>query len=450
METPKTTIRTSQHTVRFANAGKRSELSRVLAECRRVASIMLDDVWTNGYSWEANDGPQEFSVGKNQFRVPPYLDYNRFGIETFLSARLLSSLCTQLAGMISASVEKQRKRLYVLKDKKQNGVPRRQLKTLIRKLKQNIPQKPSVEKMRIEVSSKCADYQESDGEFNAFLRLKSLTTDGGGFIKIPIRHTKHSNRLKAKSIGMKNSYLVGDSAVDLRWEIPVPAERSDGIILGGDQGMKTVLTLSNQEGNTIKTPEQCPHGHTLESICVKLSRKRKGSKAFKRAQAHRKNHINWSINQLNLAGVRQINLEKIWNINFKKNTSKTLSHWTNTAIRDKVEDVALMNGVRLTEQSSTYRSQRCSACGLVRKANRKGKIYKCRNCGFTVDADENASRNHSVELPEIPWTFRKTGRNRGEGFFWTSNGLFDQSGRSLESLPPQTKETPCIKTHGFF
>lgn len=47
----------------------------------------------------------------------------------------------------------------------------------------------------------------------------------------------------------------------------------------------------------------------------------------------------WSINQLDLKNVKQVNLEKVWNINFKSKTSRLMSHWTNTLIRDKLKSV---------------------------------------------------------------------------------------------------------------
>ena len=71
-----------------------------------------------------------------------------------------------------------------------------------------------------------------------------------------------------------------------------------------------------------------------------------------------------------------------------------------------------MNGVHFVEQDSTYRSQRCSCCGNVRKANRKGKIYECKHCGNVIDADYNASINHSIDLPEIPYNLRERNLNR--------------------------------------
>ena len=133
--------------------------------------------------------------------------------------------------------------------------------------------------------------------------------------------------------------------------------------------------------------------------------------------------------------VSKLLVDYIWNIGFKNKTSKKLRHWTNTIIRDKVEDLCKTDGVHLVFQSSTYRSQRCSCCGLVRKSNRKGKIYHCDNCGLEIDADYNASLNHEQNLFEIPYDFRKLNLNR-VGFYWLESGLFDLTGTSLQSVPP--------------
>jgi len=58
----------------------------------------------------------------------------------------------------------------------------------------------------------------------------------------------------------------------------------------------------------------------------------------------------------------------------------------------------------------------------------------CKHCGNTIDADYNASLNHIVDIPEIPYILRKMNLNR-TGFFWKENGFFDLSGTSLESVP---------------
>ena len=117
--------------------------------------------------------------------------------------------------------------------------------------------------------------------------------------------------------------------------------------------------------------------------------------------------------------------EKIWNIGYRHGRSRKLSSWTNTLIRDRLMDRCERLGVRVVHQSSAYRSQRCNACGLVRKSSRKGKEYGCPNCGSHMDADLNAAMNHETALPDIPWNLRKLNLNR-KGFFWTEEEFINR------------------------
>jgi transposase len=426
----KPNIKTSKHFVKFANKGKRDNLAIFLKEYRRVAALIVDDIWLNGYKSTVKGVDYEFNVSKNLFQVPKYIDYNRFKFDTTLTARAMSSLVTQLVAVLGAAVDKQRKRVWQLNKSKEEGVSKRKRHLLARKIKTNIPQKPTVVKLNPELSSKCIDWQSTDCQFNGFIRLKSIMTNKMQ-IKIPIKYHKHSHKLVQLGGEKMTSFIISDDYVNIRWTLPKVEQKKEGDVVGADQGFKDVLTLSDEQ----VTPRSDIHGHSLESILRTMSRKKKGSKAFARSQAHRKNFINWSVKQLNFNGVKELRLEKIWNIGYKNKTSRLMSSWTNTIIKDKVEDRCVQEGVLLIEQSSTYRSQRCSGCGNVRKANRKGKSYSCKNCGLTIDADLNASLNHVVDLPEIPYTLRKQNLNRGGGFFWNPVGIYDFEGRSLESLP---------------
>ena len=121
--------------------------------------------------------------------------------------------------------------------------------------------------------------------------------------------------------------------------------------------------------------------------------------------------------------------------------SRYMKCWTNSFIVDKLKSVSEMHGVHVKEQDSTYRSQRCSDCGMVHKSNRKGKSYECINCGNIIDADLNASLNHVIELPEVPFEMRNLKLNR-KGFFWKSDGFFSLDGEEFTvPLSPITQET---------
>ncbi len=119
-----------------------------------------------------------------------------------------------------------------------------------------------------------------------------------------------------------------------------------------------------------------------------------------------------------------------------------VAHSPEIVQRDKLIDVAEMEGFLVKLQSSTYRSQRCSNCGLVRKANRKGKNYVCgsTNCGLSIDADLNAARNHLQELPDIPISLRKLNLNR-KGFYWKPYGFQDLAGAELTVPLPETNKS---------
>ena len=424
-------IRTSKHTTKFTNTGKKHNLALFVDEYRRVAQLLMGHIWTNGYQWEHKGEAQEFNISANKLFLPGMLlsgVAQQAGIETFLTGRALKCCMTQVASEIKAEVHKQAKRLFMLTKLKNEGQNRSKRQQLIKRIKQNIPVKLDCSKMCPELNSICCNFQEvKSAEFDGVLRITSITKTKID-IKVPIKFTRHSRKLQRKGT-LKNSFLIRDDSIDFRWELPTVSKRTKGKVVGADQGLRNVLTLSDGQVTT----KVDAHGHTLHSIAQKLTRKKKGSKAFAKAQSHRVNFVNWSVNQLNLRDIKQINLEQIWHIGFKTKTSRFLRHWTNTTIRDKVEAIGEELGVQVTHQSSTYRSQRCSGCGVVRKANRKGEKFECSNCGLVLCADLNASLNHAVQLPEIPWTFRELKKNR-KGFFWKKSGLFDLNGTSLQSV----------------
>ena len=56
--------------------------------------------------------------------------------------------------------------------------------------------------------------------------------------------------------------------------------------------------------------------------------------------------------------------------------------------------IALRSSVLVNRVSPRYTSQTCSRCGFKDKLNRRTvSLFVCKNCGFTCNADRNASRN---------------------------------------------------------
>ena len=413
-------IRSTKHTLKDLNGGKSNMLRLFCAEYSRVCKLVIDEIWDNGYvvadDMRAKGWTDFNSDDKQMLSLPNKLDYKKFNIETSLSARAFQCCVNQAGGIIRASVTKQRKvEFYRQKHANYKG-------------KDNKFSKPVLEQdVSPQLNANCLNIQKcKSGRFWGFIELKSLGEQFGK-IRVPILGHKQFNKWLNRGMDICNSVSIFKKSLQLSLERDIEPHPQGDKVIGIDQGLKTVATLS--DGQT--TPDVDAHGHSLDAILDKLSRKTKDSNAFGRAQKHRKNFINWCINQLNFDGLKEVRLEKIVNIGYKSGRSRKLSHWTNTEIRDKITSLCESLEVPIVLQDSTYRSQRCHSCGNVRKANRSGKTYSCKNCGTVCDADHNAAMNHEADLPNIPFGLRGRKLNIGKGFFWNPDGIKTFDGQEL-------------------
>jgi IS605 OrfB family transposase len=76
--------------------------------------------------------------------------------------------------------------------------------------------------------------------------------------------------------------------------------------------------------------------------------------------------------------------------------NKLLGSWSPDELRRFIVYKAEAKGKAVVEVNPRYTSQRCSRCGFIRKSNRHGLHFRCGSCGFTLNADLNASRNIEV------------------------------------------------------
>jgi transposase len=386
-----------------------------MAEYRKAVHFYCDYLLTNKIYFNN----RVFSVKDELYDCPSMLSTTGIEFDSSLSARALKCASTQACGILKALFANHSKNLFVQKLLKKRGQINKKLDKKIENWK--VP-KLDIENINAELNSICANFQESNN-FAGFLELKSLGKSFG-VIRLPITSTRIYR--KFYKIGkMKNSFLVNEHQISIRFDVDTPDLKSVGRVVGADQGISTCLTLS--DGQVTKRDN---HEHDLKSITQKLARKRIGSKAFKKAQDHRKNYVNWSINRLNFAHIKEVRLENIINIGYKNKRSRYLSHFCNTLVRNKLLDICKENGVTLLLQNSTYRSQRCCKCGWTLKTNRKAKLFSCNYCSYIGDADLNAAKNHEANLTELPKGFSGLKLNK-VGFFWKEKGLYNSNGLEL-------------------
>ena len=433
----KTLIRTAQHTTKFSNPGKLEVLRTFLSEYQLAVQHYVDYFWTTKVEWIASDQSIKcLDVVDEKFDLPNFISTtdNEPTNTPSLSSRIIKSAAGQALGIVGSVIAKRNKLAFKLNVATAKGDVKRAT-TLQEELEKFKLTKPDAKITTANLDSNTLDFISVDGsgekfkEFDGFLKIKSMSKSLG-FIEIPVKFHRQVKNLKNRGYTQKTTWFVSIDKVCSTWEKPLPTKKTSGRKVGADQGIKTCLTLSDGQ-----TTSNCNHGHSLESIMQKLSRCKKGSNGFKRAQDHRKNYINWSIKQLNLDDINEIGYENVTNIRYGKNQSNFMKCWTFTTIRTTVERICEETGVQLTQQSSIYRSQRCSSCGFVHKKSRNKKQFTCTQCSHTLDADLNGALNHEVELPDISYVLLSRKLNIA-GFYWLESGLYSIDGEEI-TVPRQ-------------
>ncbi len=195
----------------------------------------------------------------------------------------------------------------------------------------------------------------------------------------------------------KNDYYL---MIQVHKEIPEKIKECN--ILGIDLGIKKIAVTSNN------VFYKSSHLKNIKGKYQKLKRdlQRKGTKSAK----HKLKQISGKENRF----VRDVNhciskeivntnntvyaLENLRNIRtniktYNKKLNYMIGNWSFAQLQMFIEYKAERVGKTIVYVRPNYTSQQCSKCGYIEKKNRKGNIFKCKQCEFELDADLNASRN---------------------------------------------------------
>lgn len=424
----------------FPNKGKESTLTSFFDNSKIFVERVINDLWTVGYN--------DFNPSSKHFNSPKFLDSSH--LERFNSGLGLGGMLRQTLGAIALSrvtsiTEKLRKKQWVIgkiQSKRDKGeslsvTDRKTLHRFTKEIGNWIKNPPKVTNFAINISRpdvvKTFTENKEGREFAKETEVVKLSLAGDyGVITIPVIKTKQSKKLEDSGFVKKPSAvaLYSPTKIGLIYQREITPKKKEGKTVGADQGITTVLTLSDRQ-----VTDKNKHGQCLNDVLKKLSRRKKGTIGFRKAQTHRKNFINWSINRLNFKDVKVVRLEHLKNVGKGQHRSRFLNSWTYPLIRQKLVSLSELEGFQIEEMSNKFRSQRCNCCSHVNKANRKGKAFNCKHCGHTDDADLNSSLNLELDLPRVPnWVFEQK-LNR-TGFFWTEEGVFAE-----EQVISQDKET---------
>jgi putative transposase len=397
-------ILSSSLTLKFANRGKKNELTDFVLEYDRVVKKFTAKFWGLILSGE---------------KVPMMPSGEIAKVDSWLSARAIQCAAKQASGIANGAAAKNSRREWQAQQFDKAGLHKkaRVLRSIIAKNSVGCP-KPDRIEAQLDARFFSLERAKSGG-FDMWVTLKSLgSKDGkrGNKIVIPLRLHKHFNKL-AKQGRLINSIRLSENSLVVAFENETPPPKTVGSSIGIDIGQTSIFSMSNgvqiKEGN---------HGWTLKAINDKMARRKRGSKGFSRAEKHRANFVGESINNLNFDGVSTIRLERIKNLKHGRRTSKSLSHWSATTLLGALKQKAHSLGVQVKEVNPMFTSQRCSCCGWVQKSNRKGERFVCKKCLTALNADLNGSSNIALDLPSLPKAAREQGWNR-RGFFWMLDGF---------------------------
>ncbi len=249
---------------------------------------------------------------------------------------------------------------------------------------------PKLNNLSINLDERFFDIQGGN-QFDNFINIKLPYFNEKGTralqINLPLNNHKHSNSLKKSEFALRRAIQIkninGQYYINLIWFKEI-ASKTSGKSIGLDMGYKKLITSS--DGQVING--------NLTDIYSKISKKRQGSKSFKKCLVHRDNEINRLCNSLDTKDVSKIIIEDLNNVKHKKRyyTNK-IQRWSYRKTIDKIARISEVKGIELVKVSPAYTSQTCSKCGHVDEKSRNSERFSCTCCGYQIDADYNAAIN---------------------------------------------------------
>ena len=199
--------------------------------------------------------------------------------------------------------------------------------------------------------------------------------------------------------------IVKDNKVYLHisFSKDIPDIKPTEKLLGIDRGINNLAVTSDNKffgGGIIK--KQVRKYQRLRS-----SLQKKGTKSAKRhlkKLSNKERQFRADINhQISKQIIQSLNpgdtivledLSGIRNRRLRKAQRTLLNNWSFFQLEQFLIYKGAAKGCAIVHIDARYTSQRCSCCGFICRSNRKSQSdFQCKECGFRINADLNASRN---------------------------------------------------------
>lgn len=219
-------------------------------------------------------------------------------------------------------------------------------------------------------------------------------------IKFP-EYFKDYKNAKFQSATLNYSPSKNKIILNLQFKFPDITPKTFGDILGVDRGLYNIITCSNGfkiSGKKLRAKQR-------KDLFNKRNIQAKGTRSAKRKLkrlsgklARFSKDVNHCISKqlTNIPDIKTIVFEDLKGIGKKskgKKLNKWLHSWSFFQLQSFTEYKANEKGIEVVYLDPRYTSQKCSNCGHIEKENRHKHIFKCKKCGYFLDADLNAAMN---------------------------------------------------------
>jgi len=234
--------------------------------------------------------------------------------------------------------------------------------------------------------------------------INILTLDGRK--RLPIFVPKHFEQyLSWKRCSADLFQVKGKTFLHIVFEKETEDVQPSGKMVGIDRGIRKLAVVSDNRffgGGRIKHLSERYERLRGQLQCKKSRSAKRHLSKISRSERLMRKDINHCITKQVVEGLEEgttIVLEKLTGIRggakkFRKPQRKEVNKWNFFQFEQFLTYKAEAKGCQVVYVDARYTSQRCSKCGHIHKGNRQSQSrFKCRNCGFQLNADLNGSHN---------------------------------------------------------
>jgi transposase len=233
------------------------------------------------------------------------------------------------------------------------------------------------------LDAKFVDVEAVEGEHDLLVRLSSLKK--GERLSLPTKGTRVLRKWLAKpGARLVQGAGLGDGDLLTLWvELPKPALRLEGPVLGVDVGVRHLLATS--DGMFL--------GSDFRDVRDKVKRRKPGSKGRGRARRERDDLICAAVKRLPWREISAVAVEDLSGIKRGKKRGqgkrlrRALAAWRPPVVHQRLLALAAEHGVLAISVPGFWNSVTCPTCGHRSRANRSGPVFRCQDCGHLDDAD---------------------------------------------------------------